>query len=71
MAVRSSQRRVREPLPRHVEMGVPSFVELSRPAAGRELVIEVEGVGGVRVRLTLRDGGRFHLAGLEGGERRP
>lgn len=42
------------------------FVELLRPApAGRELVLEVEGVGGLRVRVTLRDGGRWRLAGLD------
>lgn len=41
------------------------FVELLRPVAGRELVLEVESADGVRVRLTLRDGGRWRLAGLE------
>lgn len=38
------------------------FVELLRPAAGRGLVLE--GVGGMRVRLTLRDGGRWRPAGV-------
>jgi hypothetical protein len=69
MAGRSTQRQAREVRPRLGEVGVASFIELSRPTAGREFVIEVEGVGGVRIRLTLRDGGRFHLAGLEGEER--
>ena len=43
-----------------------AFVELLRPSAGRELVLELEGSDGTRVRLTLRDGGRWRLAGLEG-----
>ena len=43
-----------------------AFVELVRPSGGRELVLEVEQADGVRVRLTLRDGGRWRLAGLEG-----
>lgn len=41
------------------------FVELLRPAAGRELVLELEDARGTRLRLTLRDGGRWRLAGLE------
>jgi hypothetical protein len=41
-----------------------AFVELLRPSAGRELVLEVEGRDGARVRLTLRDGGRWRLAAL-------
>ena len=51
--------------------GSGAFVELLRPAAGRELVLEIEARDGVRVRVTLRDGGRWRLAGLEGppGER--
>jgi hypothetical protein len=40
-------------------------VELLRPAAGRELVLEVEDGNGTRLRVTLRDGGRWHLSGLE------
>lgn len=43
-----------------------AFVELLRPSAGRELVLELEGADGTRVRLTLRDGGRWRVAGLEG-----
>ena len=43
-----------------------AFVELVRPSAGRELVLEVEQADGVRVRLTLRDGGLWRFAGLEG-----
>ncbi len=43
-----------------------AFVELLRPSAGRELVLELEGADGTRVRLTLRDAGRWRLAGLEG-----
>jgi hypothetical protein len=47
------------------------FVELLRPAAVRELVLELEDVHGTRLRLTLRDGGRWRLAGLESADRAP
>ena len=41
------------------------FVELLRPAVGRELVLELEDARGTRLRLTLRDGGRWQVPGLE------
>lgn len=48
-----------------------AFVELLRPVAGRELVLEFEDAHGTRLRLTLRDGGRWRLAGLEAADRAP
>lgn len=65
MPRRSRRTGVGEVRPEGAAVPAAPFVELLRPAAGRELVLEVEGVGNMRVRLTLRDGGRWRLAGLE------
>ena len=70
MAMRSARTRDREVRIRPAERAAPSFVELSRPATGRELVLEIEGARGLRVRLTLRDAGRFAFGGFEGEGRR-